>query len=40
VLELATPLLEQVAWEVLPDVAETLVRARIAELEAAAETEN
>jgi CheY-like chemotaxis protein len=40
VLELATPLLEQIAWEVLPDVAETLVRARIAELEAAAETEN
>jgi CheY-like chemotaxis protein len=40
VLELATPLLEQIAWEVLPDVAETLVRARIAELEAAAESES
>jgi len=40
VLELATPLLEQIAWEVLPDVAETLVRQRIAELEAAAEAEN
>jgi len=39
VLELATPLLEQIAWEVLPDVAETLVRARIAELETAAEEE-
>ena len=39
VLELATPLLEQIAWEVLPDVAETLVRARIAELEASAESE-
>jgi hypothetical protein len=40
VLELATPLLEQIAWEVLPDVAEALVRARIAELESAAESEN
>jgi hypothetical protein len=40
VLELATPLLEQIAWEVLPDVAEALVRARIAELESAAESES
>ncbi len=37
VLELATPLLERVAWEVIPDMAEMLVRQRIAELEAAAE---
>ncbi|MCX7895063.1 MAG: response regulator [Thermoanaerobaculum sp.] len=37
VLELATPLLEKVAWEVVPDLAEMLVRQRIAELEAAAE---
>lgn len=37
VLELATPILERVAWEVIPDMAEMLVRQRIAELEAAAE---
>lgn len=37
VLELATPLLERIAWEVVPDMAEMLVRQRIAELEAAAE---
>lgn len=37
VLELATPLLERIAWEVIPDMAEMLVRQRIAELEAAAE---
>jgi len=37
VLELATPLLERIAWEVIPDMAEMLVRQRIAELEAEAE---
>ncbi|MGQ9751621.1 MAG: response regulator [Thermoanaerobaculaceae bacterium] len=37
VLELAKPILERVAWEVIPDMAEMLVRQRIAELEAAAE---
>ncbi len=37
VVELATPLLERVAWEVIPDMAEMLVRQRIAELEARAE---
>lgn len=37
VLELATPLLERIAWEVIPDMAEMLVRQRIAELEAAAD---
>jgi hypothetical protein len=37
VLELATPLFERIAWEVIPDMAEMLVRQRIAELEAAAE---
>jgi hypothetical protein len=39
VLELATPLLERIAWEVVPDLAEMLVRQRIAELEAAAESD-
>lgn len=39
VLELATPILERVAWEVIPDMAEMLVRQRIAELEAAAEAD-
>lgn len=37
VLELATPLLERIAWEVIPDMAEMLVRQRIRELEQAAE---
>lgn len=37
VLELAKPMLERIAWEVIPDMAEMLVRQRIAELEAAAE---
>ncbi len=40
VVELAAPQLERIAWEVLPDMAEMLVRKRIAELEAAAEEEN
>jgi CheY-like chemotaxis protein len=40
VLELARPLLEQIAWETIPDMAEMIVRARIRELETAAETEN
>jgi len=39
VLERATPLLERIAWEVIPDMAEMLVRKRIRELEAAAELE-
>lgn len=39
VLELATPLLERIAWEVIPDMAEMLVRKRIRELEEAAERE-
>ncbi len=39
VLELATPLLERIAWEVIPDMAEMLVRKRIRELEEAAEQE-
>ena len=37
VVELAAPLLERIAWEVIPDMAEMLVRKRIAELEAAEE---
>jgi hypothetical protein len=40
VLELAGPMLEKIAWEVLPDLAEMLVRKRIGEIEAAAESEN
>ncbi|MGE5236883.1 MAG: response regulator [Acidobacteriota bacterium] len=40
VLERARPLLEQIAWETIPDMAEMIVRARIRELEAAAEAEN
>lgn len=32
-LELATPILERIAWEVIPDIAEMLVRRRIEELE-------
>jgi CheY-like chemotaxis protein len=40
VVELAMPQLERIAWEVIPDMAEMLVRKRIAELEAAAEEES
>jgi len=40
VLELAADRIEQVAWEVIPDVAEVAVRERIRELEAEFETEN
>jgi CheY-like chemotaxis protein len=40
VVELAMPQLERIAWEVIPDMAEMVVRKRIAELEAAAEEEN
>ncbi len=40
VLELARPLMEQIAWEVIPDMGEMLIRARIRELEAVAEQEN
>lgn len=39
VLELAQPMLERIAWEVIPDMAEMLVHRRIQELEAAAEQE-
>jgi len=39
-LELAHPAIEQIAWEVIPDVAEVLVRERIRQLEADFETEN
>jgi CheY-like chemotaxis protein len=40
VLELAEPLIERLAWEVVPDMAEMLVRQRIRELEEAAEEES
>ncbi|HVN31518.1 MAG TPA: response regulator [Thermoanaerobaculaceae bacterium] len=40
VVELAMPQLERIAWEVIPDMAEMVVRKRIAELEAAAEEES
>jgi len=40
VLELARPLIEQIAWEVIPDMGEMLIRARMRELEAVAEQEN
>ena len=40
VLELAEPLIERIAWEVIPDMAEMMVRQRIRELEEAAEDEN
>jgi CheY-like chemotaxis protein len=40
VIELAAPQLERIAWEVIPDLAEMLVRKRIAELEKAAEEES
>ncbi|MFH1177683.1 MAG: response regulator [Acidobacteriota bacterium] len=39
VLELAEPLLDRIAWEVIPDMAEMIVRQRIRELEEAAEEE-
>ena len=39
-LELAHSTIEQVAWEVIPDVAEIMVRERIRQLEADFETEN
>ncbi len=39
VVELAAPQLERIAWEVIPDMAEMVVRKRIAELEKAAEEE-
>jgi hypothetical protein len=39
-LELAQPMIEQIAWEVIPDVAEIMVRERIRQLEAEFETEN
>jgi len=40
VVELAAPQLERIAWEVIPDMAEMLVRKRIRELEASVEDEN
>lgn len=39
VVELAAPQLERIAWEVIPDMAEMLVRKRIRDLEAAVEDE-
>ena len=39
-LELADERIEQIAWEVIPDVAEIVVRERIRRLEAELETEN
>jgi len=39
-LELAHSTIEQIAWEVIPDVAEIMVRERIRQLEAEFETEN
>jgi len=39
-LELAEEKIEQIAWEVIPDVAEIVVRERIRKLEAEFETEN
>jgi len=39
VVELTAPQLERIAWEVIPDMAEMLVRKRIAELEATADEE-
>lgn len=40
VIELSMPQLERIAWEVIPDMAEMIVRKRIAELEKAAEEES
>jgi hypothetical protein len=40
VIELYTAQLEHIAWEVMPDMAEMIIRKRISELEAGAETEN
>jgi hypothetical protein len=40
VLELADTLIERIAWEVIPDMAEMMVRQRIRELEEAAEEES
>jgi len=40
VVELASAQLEKIAWEVIPDMAEMIVRQRIRELEEAAEREN
>lgn len=40
VVELASAQLERIAWEVIPDMAEMIVRQRIRELEEAAEQEN
>jgi hypothetical protein len=40
VVELYTPQLERIAWEIIPDIAEMLVKRRIAELEKAAEEES
>ncbi len=40
VVELAAPQLERIAWEIIPDMAEMLVRKRIAELEKSAEEES
>lgn len=39
-VELYTPQLERIAWEIIPDIAEMLVKRRIAELEQATEEES
>jgi hypothetical protein len=39
VLELSSPQIERIAWEIIPDMAEMLVRKRIADLEQSAEEE-
>jgi CheY-like chemotaxis protein len=40
VIELSAPQFERIAWEVVPDMAEMLIRNRIAELEKAADEDN
>lgn len=40
VIELSAPQFERIAWEVIPDMAEMMVRKRIAELEKASEDES
>jgi hypothetical protein len=39
VVELSSHIIEQIAWEVIPDMAEIVVRERVREIEAAAEGE-
>jgi len=40
VVELASDTIEKIAWEVIPDMAEVVVRRRIRELEAAVEADH